>query len=109
PGFAAAWDRYPHYENRSVRAEALNRWRKRKLEPLANSVLAWIDAHADTDDWTKDGGAMVPGFHVWIGPKFKHDFSEPPPVPKLRAVGMSNLERKNQANMEAYLRSKGLR
>lgn len=75
-GFSAAWAAFPHRSGRSKKAESLKLWKKLKLEPVANTVLAWIAYATQTDDWTKDSGRYVPGFQVWIK---GHDFTEPVP------------------------------
>ena len=78
-GFLQAWKAFPHFEQRSKKRETFEVWRRLALEPLAESITAWIEAGRKSDDWIRDAGARVPGMQVWLKGR---DFSEPAPVAK---------------------------
>jgi hypothetical protein len=76
-GFLRAWGTYPHFEQRSRKREAFDVWRRLQLDPLADAVVAWIEAGRRSADWTRDGGSIVPGFQVWLKGR---EFGDPPPL-----------------------------
>lgn len=90
-GFDRAWKTYPHYQGRSVKAEARKVWNQRKLETVAESVLTWIDAYAQTEDWQRESGSRVPGMQVWLK---KPDFSDKPEIFNARRPTLSEAGRK---------------
>jgi hypothetical protein len=75
PGFLRAWSEYPHFKQRSSKTKSAEVWRKCKLEPLTEGVLAWIGALRN-DEAVRDGGQYVPAMDRWLS---KHDFSDSPP------------------------------
>ena len=97
-GFDRAWNAYPHYEQRSRRAQALTVWRSRGLESVTETVLAHVEACQGGSDWQRERGQFIPGFQVWLkGP----DFSQPP---EPRIDRGSILSEKGQATLAAGLR-----
>jgi hypothetical protein len=72
PGFCLAWAQYPHFQTRSYKKKAWERWKTLGLEGLTPNVLKWIEASRKSDDWQE---GRVPGFQAWLsGP----DFTEEP-------------------------------
>ena len=78
-GFMKTKDPYPHVPGRSNKAEALKVWKQKKLDPLTDNVLAWIEYMKQTPDWQKDDGQFVPAFQKFLR---QTDFTEPPPPPQ---------------------------
>jgi uncharacterized protein YdaU (DUF1376 family) len=66
PGFGVFWTRYPHFPQRSSRAESLRRWHAMKLEPIAADVIRALDACLAVPQWTRDGRAFVSAAEVWL-------------------------------------------
>lgn len=100
PGFERAWKAYPHFEQRSRKAHAAKVWKRRQLEPLTESVLAWIVAGRETTDWTKESGAFVSGMQAWLsGP----DFRDPPPEQDLEQPALSDVTRHNLAVARRFI------
>jgi hypothetical protein len=90
PGFLDNWKTYPHWEQRSQKAESFRVWRDLGLEWLAGNVKLWISACSETQDWTLDGGKRVPGMQVWLK---KYDFHEPPVRPASAPIPLSPEEK----------------
>jgi len=76
-GFARAYSTFPHHPNRRERKKALAVWKREKLEPLTDAVLAWIEAESSTDNWQREQRRYVPAMHRWLKGR---DFTETPPV-----------------------------
>lgn len=66
PGFTDFWDRYPHFPNRSSKAESRERWIRMNLEPIANDVMRALQACLDVPQWTRDSRAFVSAAEVWL-------------------------------------------
>jgi uncharacterized protein YdaU (DUF1376 family) len=65
-GFGVFWATYPHFPQRSSRAEALRRWNAMKLEPISKDVMRALNACLDIPQWTRDGRAFVSAAEVWL-------------------------------------------
>jgi hypothetical protein len=65
-GFGVFWSAYPHFPQRSSRAEALRRWNAMKLEPIANDVMRALNACLEIPQWTRDGRSFVSAAEVWL-------------------------------------------
>ncbi|HWW29927.1 MAG TPA: YdaU family protein [Steroidobacteraceae bacterium] len=65
-GFGVFWARYPHFPQRSSRAESLRRWHSMKLEPIVDDVMRALAACLAVPQWTRDGRAFVSAAEVWL-------------------------------------------
>ncbi len=68
-GFAMFWDSYPHFPQRSSRAESLKRWQAMRLEPVADDVLRALQSCLAVPAWTKDSRSFVSAAEVWLRKK----------------------------------------
>ena len=59
-GFARFWQTWPSGERKGGRAKCLELWRRAKLEPDADLIVAHVEAMKATAKWREDGGAYVP-------------------------------------------------
>jgi hypothetical protein len=67
PGFVRWWDAWPRHHRKKGRAKCLRDWRRFKLEAKADAILAALEWSKASPDWTKQGGAFIPGPHPWLG------------------------------------------
>lgn len=66
PGFEEFWATYPHFPNRSSKAEARRRWTAYKLEPIRSDVMRALKACLAIPNWTRDGREFVSAAEVWL-------------------------------------------
>ena len=59
-GFARFWRTWPSGERKGGKAKCLELWRRAKLEPDADLIVAHVEAMKGTAKWREDGGAYVP-------------------------------------------------
>lgn len=59
-GFLAFWSVWPSSKRKGGKADCERIWRRRRLEPIAETIVAHVQAMAHSEDWTKQGGAFVP-------------------------------------------------
>jgi len=64
--FEAFWSAYPHFPQRSSKAESAKRWAAMKLEPIGDDVMRALDACLAIPQWTRDGRAFVNAAEVWL-------------------------------------------
>ena len=75
-GMTAVWNAAPaKARTRSSRVQCRNEWKRAKLEPIADKVLAGLELWKRSDKWQKDDGAYVEGLHIWL--KYRK-WEEPP-------------------------------
>jgi hypothetical protein len=67
----------PTARDRSSRPQCLSWWKKFRLEPKADAIIAGLDAWKKSDKWTKDGGQYVQGAHLFLK---QRKWEEPPQV-----------------------------
>lgn len=63
-GFTTFWEKYPRKVGKS---EAGKAWQK--LKPPLDIVLKSIEAHKQTDQWSKDNGQFIPHPSTWLNQK----------------------------------------
>lgn len=66
PGFAAFWSAWPRSERKGGKAQCLKTWEKSGLENDSSTIVAHVVAMAQTEGWTKQGGAFVPAPLVYL-------------------------------------------
>jgi len=67
PGFSAFWQLWPRHFRKVGKSKCLSAWKKRKLEPLTEPILAALRACRGSEDWSKDGGQFIPMPFSWLG------------------------------------------
>ena len=79
PGFDKFWEVYPAYGSRKTdKSECLNRWKKRKLENLADEIIKSVELHKKAPDWKKEGGQYIPAPLAFINKsKWEAEVSTP--------------------------------
>lgn len=66
PGFARFWAAWPSNERKTGKAKCVGLWRRLKLEPKADAVVAAVEAWKQTESWTKEHGRFVPMPQTWL-------------------------------------------
>ncbi len=69
PAFEAFWAVYPHFPQRSSKAESFKRWQSMRLDPLAGDVMRALQSCLAIPAWTKDSRAFVSAAEVWLRKK----------------------------------------
>jgi hypothetical protein len=65
-GFARWWAAWPSHFRKQARKSCLAAWRKNKLEPITERVLAALEASKVSHDWMKEGGKYIPFPMTWL-------------------------------------------
>ncbi len=60
PGFARFWAAWPVGDRKGGRAKCLEVWKRARLEPDSERIIAHVEAMKATAKWREDGGAFVP-------------------------------------------------
>lgn len=65
--FLALWASAPQVaRTRSGKPKAYEAWRKATKRAHPEAIASGMEAFKVSHDWTKDGGAYVPGLHIWL-------------------------------------------
>jgi hypothetical protein len=73
--FTEWWALYPHYGRRSVKRDALARWKRLVREGVdPEDIIKLTTLRADERDWRKNGGEYVPGAQVFLS---RTDWTDP--------------------------------
>lgn len=68
PAFEALWKSAPQpARTRSGKPKAYAAWVKAIKRAQPEAIAAGLEAFKASWDWRKDGGAYVPGLHLWLG------------------------------------------
>ena len=106
-GFEVFWKAYPA-TRRIDKAKCEAKWRARKLDLIAEKIVAHVRAMAKTEDWTKDGHKFAPQTTTylnqsrWETPLVADDDDMPKPQP------MTEDERREYAEIMRQKRSQGV-
>ncbi len=65
-GFGEWWAAYPASERKVGKSKCAREWTRKKLEPIAERVIAAIERSKTSRDWTKDAGAYIPQPLTWL-------------------------------------------
>lgn len=95
-GFEDFWRAWPKNERKTAKWKCLGVWRRVKLEPLTDQIVAAVEGWKKTESWTKDGGRFVPMPLTWLNGRRWEEVPEP--VTALQAIPDQS---KNIAAMEA--------
>ena len=66
PGFARFWAAWPASTRKAARQQCRKRWERGELEPMADRIVAAVEAFKASADWLKDGGEFIPAPLVWL-------------------------------------------
>lgn len=65
-GFSEFWSRWPSGGRKAARQQCADKWDARKLDAIADQVLAGLDRWLASAEWAKDGGSYIPAPLVWL-------------------------------------------
>lgn len=65
-GFARFWAAWPKHPRKVARHQCWAKWRSKKLEDLADRIVAHVEAMKQSDAWRKDGGEFIPAPLVYL-------------------------------------------
>lgn len=66
PGFSRWWAEYPPHDRKIGKAQCLRIWTRRRLEPIAEQVIAALQRAKGSAAWQKNGGEFVPLPTTWL-------------------------------------------
>ena len=73
-GFDAFWAAYPR---KVAKQKAVAAWYKADIPVTLNELLAILEKHKATEQWTKDGGSFIPHPATWInGRRWEDDVAD---------------------------------
>lgn len=65
-GFAKFWAAWPQGDRKTGKAKCVGLWRRLRLEPKADAIVAAVEAWKQTESWTKDRGEFIPMPQTWL-------------------------------------------
>jgi hypothetical protein len=65
-GFARWWSEWPRHERKVGKSKCEREWKRRSLEPIAETVIAALRHAKATAGWRKQGGAFIPMPMTWL-------------------------------------------
>jgi uncharacterized protein YdaU (DUF1376 family) len=89
-GFARFWTAWPTSQRKVARAQCLRKWLKAGCEDFADRVVASVEAHKLSADWTKDSGGFIPAPIVWLNQSRWE--AELPASPAASSIASGNAE-----------------
>ena len=98
--FDSFWAEYPRKAGGKKRAHAA--WVKASGRPHITAIIAVVRAHADSDQWQRDGGQYVPYPATWLNQQRWEDT----PGPTTASIP-TELERRNAARVEHLIERGG--
>ena len=63
--FAAFWTRYPS-QRKADKSGAWKKWQDKKLDAIAEEVMAGLSRWLASEDWRRQGGQYIPGPVPWL-------------------------------------------
>lgn len=86
PGFVRFWATWPKGGRKQSRGKCAEVWVKENFEPLADQVVAHVEAMKTTSDWQKDAGAFIPAPMVYLNQR-RWEGAEVVPMQKNSGLG----------------------
>ena len=65
-GFASFWAAWPAHQRKKGRSKCAAFWTRKKLEPMADVVVAAVHRFRVSPDWQREGGRFIPGPEPWL-------------------------------------------
>jgi hypothetical protein len=66
PGFVAFWAAWPKSDRKEAKGKCMEAWAKQSAEPVAEQILAHVEAKKLSAGWTKNGGEFIPAPLVYL-------------------------------------------
>jgi hypothetical protein len=66
PGFDSWWKEWPSHERKTGKVDCRKKWAAKRLEPIADQVIASLRRSKASRDWTKEDGAFIPQPLTWL-------------------------------------------
>jgi hypothetical protein len=89
-GFERFWQAWPAGIRKVAKAQCLRRWQAAECESFTDRVLASVQAHKSSADWTKDNGSFIPAPLVWLNQSRWE--AELPASPAASSIASGNAE-----------------
>jgi hypothetical protein len=89
-GFVRFWTAWPASQRKVARAQCLRKWLKAGCEDFVDRVVASVEAHKLSADWTKDSGGFIPAPIVWLNQSRWE--AELPASPAASSIASGNAE-----------------
>lgn len=100
--FAEFWEAWPQHHRKKARPQCEKLWKSRKLDEIADQILASLERWKQSEPWIKDGGAYIPGPKPWLnqaswetplGQDEADIFETPPPSAELLRLASEAFDR----------------
>lgn len=65
-GFVRFWNAWPRHHRKKGKSKCIREWKRRKLETIADTVIAGVERWKASDQWRKANGDYIPGPLPWI-------------------------------------------
>lgn len=65
-GFQRFWNAYPSCTKKAARLQCWTKWKDKELEPLADQIVAHVEAMKKNEQWQRDGGRYIPAPLVYL-------------------------------------------
>lgn len=81
-GFDRFWNAWPKHPRKVAQAQCRRKWETKDCEPIADRIVAHVEAMKHTEQWQKDGAQFIPAPLVylnqerWIGATDAQDAAE---------------------------------
>lgn len=76
--FLRFWTAWPKSSRKDSKGECERRWKKHRLDDVADQIVTHVEAMKLTLDWRKDGGAFIPAPLVYLN-KRRWEGADPSP------------------------------
>lgn len=64
--FESFWTAYPKHQRKVGKSKCLRYWSRNGLDEIAVKVIEGVQRWANSEEWTKDGGAFICQPHRWL-------------------------------------------
>jgi hypothetical protein len=64
--FGRFWSAWPKHPRKSDRKRCTEKWKAEGLAKLVDRIVASVEAHKGSPDWTEAGGKYIPAPLVWL-------------------------------------------
>lgn len=58
--FSLFWAAFPNCQRKGAKSKAANIWKTKRLDTQQGQIMAYLEAMAASEQWTKNGGAFIP-------------------------------------------------
>jgi len=64
--FDRFWKAWPRHSRKTSKRKCSLKWKRDKLDAIADHIIEILEALKESADWTKDNGQYIPAPLVWI-------------------------------------------